>query len=116
MKKVIGKGDIMFTQVDYCSHQSGSSCPFCGQDLSIDCVSDKFYFEKRVRFKIYQCTCPQKHLCFMIIENIDLIQSLTKKTLCVLTADLEDYVNEQPEKNQPKETGNKHVERSSQKD
>ena len=84
----------MLTQIDYCSYQSGSSCPFCGQDLNIDCVSDKIYFDKRVKFKIYQCTCPQKHMCFMVVENTDLMSSLCRKTLHVVTEDLEEYINE----------------------
>ena len=86
----------MLTQIDYCSHQSGSVCPFCGQDLIIVVVSDKFYVNKRVKFKTYRCVCPQNHMCFMVVENTDIIAALTRKTLFVLTADLEDYVNEQP--------------------
>ena len=84
----------MLTQVDYCSQQTGSECPFCGQDLQIIGVSDKIYYNKRVKFKIWQCKCPQNHLCFMVIENVSLISSFSKKTLFVLTSDLEDYVNE----------------------
>ena len=104
----------MLTQVDYCSHQNGSVCPFCGQDLIIVGVSDKVYYNKRVKFKVWQCVCPQNHMSFVVVENTDIILSFTKKCFFVLTADLEDYVDEQPEKSQPKKTGVKHVERSSQ--
>lgn len=59
----------MLIETQYPDH-NGSVCPFCGQPLMFSGNTIFRQNRKHYKCKMFPCVCPNKHICFVTVEEI----------------------------------------------